>query len=107
MDKNRELDAGFLSFTKPSIAEKISSLDFSDISDQTAIETLKKHLGRLSAHTIESFRPMKKFDIELLTNEMEKTLQANHEGHILPDTIYRFFKGIQKFCVEYSRQRGL
>jgi len=107
MNNQGELETTLLLLNEQSIATKIATLEFQDISDQTATVTLKKYLMNLSAHSIESFRPMKKFDIKLLTNEMRRTLQSNNEEPILRDTIYRFFKGIHKFCVEYSRQRGL
>jgi|GEM_PF-7077126 len=75
--------------------------------DQSAIHTLEHLLLQLPCRSIESFRPLRSYERELLATEMHTQLLESGNTTISKDTVLNFIMEVQQACVGYSKKRGL
>lgn len=105
IDANGNIKEGNLLFTGKVMEKMRALIDTPSLSPQTR-QLLETCVRQLPFRTIESFRPLREWDIDMISDDMQQMMQDNHMPMTDREGIVLFLKGLQHACISYLQARG-
>lgn len=106
LNKHGDLDMHTTPLTHQEIQDAISHMELGNISGK-ARNVLEQLLQQLPCRSIESFRPLREYERDMLAQKIEEELQKRNDIMIATDDIKLFIARVQQACISFSRKRGL
>ena len=90
----------------PEIDTMLEHISMPNISQGTA-DVLHSLLPHLSCTTVESFRPLREYDIDYLVKQMQEDIHTKTTVEITDDMLKLYLFEVQKCCIQFGRKRGI